>query len=48
MFANVGNAGSFGYFKVRTIDELIAEGVQYVGDATMSTDMKKRYGIEDD
>ncbi len=47
IYGSVGGAGALGYFKVRTTDELIAEGVQYVGDATMSTDMKKRYGIED-
>ena len=46
-YGNVGGAGAVGYFKVRSIDELIAEGVQFVGDAAMTSDMKKRYGIED-
>lgn len=47
MYANVGGAGAFGSFKVRTIEELIAEGIQFVGDETLPSDMKKRYGIED-
>jgi hypothetical protein len=47
IFGDVGGAGSMGYFKVKSIDELIAEGMEFIGDATMSADMKKRYGIED-
>ena len=47
IYGNVGGAGSVGYFNVRSIEELIAEGLKFIGDETMSDEMKKRYGIED-
>lgn len=47
IYGNIRGAGSMGYFKIRSIEDLIAEGIQFVGDAEMTTDMKKRYGIED-
>lgn len=47
VYGDVGGAGSLGYFKVKSIEELVAEGMEFIGDAAMSADMKKRYGIED-
>ena len=47
VYGNVHGAGSMGYFKIRSVEDLIAEGIRFVGDAEMTTDMKKRYGIED-
>ena len=46
IYGNVGGAGSVGYFKVRSIEELVAEGLKFIGNETMSEEMKKRYGIE--
>ncbi len=46
IYESVGGAGAVGYFNVRSIEELIAEGLKFIGNETMSEEMKKRYGIE--
>ena len=46
IYGSVGGAGAVGYFNVRSIEELIAEGLKFIGNETMSEEMKKRYGIE--
>ncbi len=38
--------GAFGYCPIKSVDELIAEGYEYIGDEVMSIEMRKRYGIE--
>ena len=37
--------GSFGYIKIKSIEELIAEGREFVGDEVMSYEMRNKYGI---
>ena len=37
--------GSFGYIKIKSIEELIAEGREFVGDEEMSYEMRNKYGI---
>lgn len=38
--------GSFGYFHIKSVDDLIAEGNEFVGSEVMSFEMKRKYGIE--
>ena len=38
--------GAFGYFEIKSVEELIALGNDYVGNEVMSHEMMRKYGIE--